>query len=90
MPDNGHLHSRPMTTQKPRARPPHRYFFASRSTEPVLDAAGEPSINVSHADPDVALLAVVIKHAKCRATEACALGPRTPRTGCSTRRDGRA
>lgn len=48
---NGHLHARPMTTQNRALDTPQLHFFASRSTEPVIDADAQPQVNVSYADP---------------------------------------
>lgn len=50
---NGHLHSRPMTTQnKGIAEDASLWFFMPRSSEPVQDIALQPTVNVSYADPD--------------------------------------
>ena len=48
---NGHLHSRPMTTQNRSLDEPVLWFFASRSTEPAADTANDPRVNVSYVDP---------------------------------------
>lgn len=49
---NGHLHSRPMTTQNRKVDEDDRlWFFMSRRSDPVADIAGEPVVNVSYADP---------------------------------------
>lgn len=51
-PANGHLHSRPMTTQNKRLDEDDRlWFFMSRSGDSVEDLAREPVVNVSYADP---------------------------------------
>ena len=49
---NGHLHSRPMTTQN-RAidEDTSLWFFMSRDTEPVSDLLSNPEVNVVYADP---------------------------------------
>jgi general stress protein 26 len=50
--ENGHLHSRPMTTQN--AKDDHDdslWFFMSRSGEPVADLGRDALVNVSYADP---------------------------------------
>jgi general stress protein 26 len=49
---DGHMHSRPMTTQnKSDDRANVLWFFMSRSSEPVLDIARDASVNVAYADP---------------------------------------
>jgi general stress protein 26 len=49
---NGHLHSRPMTTLNgPDDRGGMLWFFMSRSSEPVLDIANEPEVNVAYGNP---------------------------------------
>src|SRR5688572_32384027 len=49
---NGHLHSRPMTTQNGKDDEEDRlWFFMSRSGDPVEDLEAEPTVNVSYADP---------------------------------------
>ena len=48
---NGHLHSRPMTTQNSKVDIDHSlWFFGSRSGEPVGDIGVEPIVNISYAD----------------------------------------
>lgn len=49
---NGHLHSRPMTTQN-RAIDEDRtlWFFMSRAGSPIEDLMAEPTVNVTYADP---------------------------------------
>ncbi len=49
---DGLLHSRPMTIQN-RADDRHNklWFFMSRNSEPVLDLARDPDVNVAYADP---------------------------------------
>jgi general stress protein 26 len=50
--DNGHLHSRPMTTQnKDEDRGDSLWFFMSRKSDPVDDFDQEPAVNVAYADP---------------------------------------
>lgn len=50
-PSNGHLHSRPMTTQNKRLDEDDRlWFFMSRRSDSVDDLAGEPHVNISYAD----------------------------------------
>jgi len=50
---NGHLHSRPMTTQnKAIDEDSSLWFFMSRSREPVSDLALQAQVNVAYADPD--------------------------------------
>lgn len=47
----GHLHSRPMTTQnKGVDRDNSLWFFMSRSSEPAIDIATSPEVNISYAD----------------------------------------
>ena len=51
-PENGHLHSRPMTTQnKELGADDSLWYFMSRSSHPVEDLATEPTVNVAFADP---------------------------------------
>lgn len=50
---NGHLRSRPMTTQNgSRDRGAVLWFFMSRSSDPVADLQAEPDVNVAYAAPD--------------------------------------
>ena len=49
---NGHLHSRPMTTQNSKVdEDDSLWFFMSRKGEPVADLATDPTVNVSYANP---------------------------------------
>ena len=49
---NGHLHSRPMTTQnKSIDADESLWFFMSRKSDPVDDLKTEPSVNLAYADP---------------------------------------
>jgi general stress protein 26 len=49
--DNGHLHSRPMTTQNGRLdEDSSLWFFMSRRSEVVADIAREPAVSVAYAD----------------------------------------
>ena len=49
---NGHLHSRPMTTQNGKDdEGDSLWFFMSRKGDPVEDLEKEPGVNVSYADP---------------------------------------
>ncbi|WP_284615450.1 pyridoxamine 5'-phosphate oxidase family protein [Aquabacterium humicola] len=49
---NGHLHSRPMTTQNRGIDEDDvLWFFMSRSTEPMRDLSDDPQVNVAYADP---------------------------------------
>ncbi len=49
---NGHLHSRPMTTQNSKLdEDSNLWFFMSRKSEPVADLAADPIVNVVYADP---------------------------------------
>ena len=49
---NGHLHSRPMTTQNSNIdEDSNLWFFMSRKSEPVGDLDSESQVNVSYADP---------------------------------------
>jgi hypothetical protein len=51
-PSNGHLHSRPMTTQNSRLdEDSSLWFFMSRKAEPVADLLEDPAVNVVYADP---------------------------------------
>lgn len=48
---NGHLHSRPMTTQNAGMDEDNSlWFFMSRHSEPVTDLARDPAVNVTYAD----------------------------------------
>jgi general stress protein 26 len=47
----GHLHSRPMTTQNKRIDDDALWFFMSRSGDPVAEFQGDDQVNVSYADP---------------------------------------
>ncbi len=50
---NGHLHSRPMTTQnKSVDEDASLWFFMSRAGESVSDIESESIVNVTYADPD--------------------------------------
>lgn len=49
---NGHLHSRPVTTQNSELDDTDNiWFFMSRSGEPVADLTADPVVNVAYADP---------------------------------------
>ncbi len=49
---NGHLHSRPMTTQNSKVdEDSSLWFFMSRKGEPVADLVADPVVNVVYADP---------------------------------------
>jgi len=49
---NGHLHSRPMTTQnKAMEADESLWFFMSKKGDPVDDLKSEPMVNVAYADP---------------------------------------
>jgi len=47
----GHLHSRPMTTQNKRIDDNSLWFFMSRSGDPVSEFKGDQQVNVSYSDP---------------------------------------
>jgi general stress protein 26 len=48
---NGHLHSRPMTTQNSNLdEDSNLWFFMSRKGEPVADLIADPMVNVAYAD----------------------------------------
>ena len=48
---NGHLHSRPMTTQNSNIdEDSNLWFFMSRKGDPVADLMAEPVVNVAYAD----------------------------------------
>lgn len=50
---NGHLHSRPMTTQNRRIDEDESlWFFMSRSGDPLHELQAQPQVNVAYADPD--------------------------------------
>lgn len=50
---NGHLHSRPMTTQNKRVdEDDSLWFFMSRKSEPVEDLQADETVNVAYANPD--------------------------------------
>ena len=69
---NGHLHSRPMTTQNSSVDEDESlWFFMSHRGDPVADLAAEPVVNVAYADTDAdcyvsvcGLAAVIDNHAK--------------------------
>ncbi|MEO6972028.1 MAG: pyridoxamine 5'-phosphate oxidase family protein [Rhodoferax sp.] len=48
---NGHLHSRPMTTQSTVMNDASLWFFVSRKAGPVADLMQEPTVNLTYADP---------------------------------------
>ena len=49
---NGHLHSRPMTTQNTGLdEDASLWFFMSRGSEAVTDLASDAVVNISYADP---------------------------------------
>lgn len=49
---NGHLHSRPMTTQNSAVEEDSSlWFFMARNGEPVADLITDPVVNVVYADP---------------------------------------
>ena len=49
---NGHLHSRPMTTQNSKLdEDSNLWFFMSRKGDPVIDLIADPVVNVVYADP---------------------------------------
>jgi general stress protein 26 len=49
---NGHLHSRPMTTQNERGdEDDSLWFFMSRSGDPCSDLVADPVVNVAYANP---------------------------------------
>ncbi len=51
-PSNGHLHSRPMTTQNSKLdEDSSLWFFMSRDSETVADLMHESAVNVVYADP---------------------------------------
>jgi general stress protein 26 len=47
----GHLHSRPMTTQNKRIDDGSLWFFMSRAGDPVSEFHGDDQVNVSYANP---------------------------------------
>ena len=47
----GHLHSRPMTTQNKRIEDDALWFFMSRSGDPVSEFQGDDQVNVAYANP---------------------------------------
>jgi len=49
---NGHLHSRPMTTQNKKIDEDDRlWFFMSRSGDSVSDLLADPQVNIGYANP---------------------------------------
>ncbi len=49
---NGHLHSRPMTTQNTKVdEDAMLWFFMARHGDPVADIAGDSAVNIVYADP---------------------------------------
>lgn len=69
---NGHLHSRPMTTQNSSVdEDDSLWFFMSRRGDPVAALTAEPVVNVAYANPDddcyvsvCGVAAVIDNHAK--------------------------
>ena len=69
---NGHLHSRPMTTQNTSVdQDESLWFFMSHKGDPVAELAAEPVVNVAYADPGddcyvsvCGLASVIDNHAK--------------------------
>ncbi len=68
--DNGHLHSRPMTTQNSCVdEDASLWFFMSRDSDTVADLAADPVVNISYADPgadryvSISATAVVVDNA---------------------------
>jgi general stress protein 26 len=50
---NGHLHSRPVTTQNSKLdEDANLWFFMSRSGDPVADLVNDPTVSVVYADPN--------------------------------------
>ena len=67
---NGHLHSRPMTTQNTGLDEDESlWFFMSRGSEAVADLASDAVVNISYADPgddryvSISAKAVVVENA---------------------------
>jgi general stress protein 26 len=49
---NGHLHSRPMTTQNSKMdEAASLWFFMARNDDPVADISADPVVNLVYADP---------------------------------------
>lgn len=49
---NGHLHSRPMTTQNSKLdEDASLWFFMARNDDPVADLSADPIVNLAYADP---------------------------------------
>lgn len=49
---NGHLHSRPMTTQNSKMdEDASLWFFMARNDDPVADISADPVVNLVYADP---------------------------------------
>lgn len=49
--ENGHLHSRPMTTQNAGMdEDTSLWFFMSKASEPVVDLQRDPQVNIAYAD----------------------------------------
>lgn len=68
--NNGHLHSRPMTTQNTSLdEDASLWFFMSRDSEAVTDLASDGVVNISYADPgddryvSISANAVVVENA---------------------------
>jgi general stress protein 26 len=68
--DNGHLHSRPMTTQNTCLdEDASLWFFMSRGSDALADLATDPVVNISYADPgadryvSISATAVVVENA---------------------------
>lgn len=62
---NGHLHSRPMTTQNRAIDEDNTlWFFMSRRSDPVADFSRDSEVNVSYADPDKQAYVSISGHAE--------------------------
>lgn len=50
--ENGHLHSRPMTTQNSQLdEQSSLWFFVGRNADLIADIARDPQVNIAYADP---------------------------------------
>lgn len=68
---NGHLHSRPMTTQNQSIDEDNTlWFFMSRQSDPVADITRDSEVNVSFANPDKQSYVSVSGHAQIVEDEA--------------------